>query len=143
MRKVIYTCIILSMSLLLYGCRETHTYEYLYDQEKISKIEIIYVELFQDELNILVIKDIEDTELLMNRLNDIEFGKYLYVDQPTIYDKYAILITYDTDDFEVITYDAQEVFFSVDNTSRQSRFYCDIETFQALLNLYDEDIKFD
>lgn len=144
MFKKISIIIILMMAItILSSCRQTYTYEFLYDQDRITSIDIIYVEMNQDELDIDYLKSIADKESFMQDFKALEFQKYLYVDQPRIYQKIGVMITYDTDDFEIITYDAQEVFFSIDQTSRISRFYMDKTDFEAFLQIYDEEIQID
>ncbi len=143
MKKISVIIIISITIMLLSSCVETHQYEYLYDETRIETIDIVYVEMDQDDLDITLIMSIDDMSEFIHEFNQIEFQKYLYVDQPTIYQKISIMITYDTNDIEIITYDAQEVFFDIDQTSRQGRFYCSKEVFEAFLQLYDEEIQID
>lgn len=139
-KKIGLTILLICVLTVLISCKETHTYEYLYDKEKIVSIKIVYSEYVFDDLEITILNEIEDIDGFIGNLNDIEFQKYIYVDQPTIDDKIGVMIIYQSDDYEIITYNAQEVFFAIDDTSRQGRFYCSKEDFQALLNIYDEDI---
>ena len=144
MIKKISIIIILIMTItFLSSCRQTYTYEFLYDQDRITSIDIIYAKMNQNELDIEHLKNISDIDDFMYDFIALEFQKYLYVDQPTIYQKIGVMITYDTDDFEIITYDAQEVFFSIDQTSRISRFYIEKTDFEAFLQIYDEEIQID
>ncbi len=139
MRKL-YFIILVIASTFLVGCKETHDYVYMHESNQISSVDIVYTEIFANEIQITVLKEIDqsDIENIISKINAIKFNKYLYVDQASIYDKKAIRITYMNDDYEIITYDAQEIFFDTDQSSRLGRFYCLKTEFDEILSFYVE-----
>ena len=142
-KKISFMIVSIMLLICLSSCRQTYTYEFLYDEDSISSIDIVYITSDENELNLEYLKQISDHDLFMQDFKALKFQKYLYVDQPTIYGKVGVKITYETDDYEIITYDAQEVFFAVDQTSRISRFYIEKDDFEKFLELYNIEFQID
>lgn len=138
MKKILTICVMILIITTMNGCMETHQYVYMHGQEDIEFIDIVVAEEGSDSPIITILKSIkiDDHEQFIDELNQIEFQKYLYDEHPTIYDKQAVMITYKNGDYEIITYDVQTVFFSVDNTSEDRRFYTLKEVFDDWLMPY-------
>lgn len=138
MKKNIIGLIMILSLIVLSGCKQTYSYVYMHDRNDIKSIDIVIAEEGKDAPIITYVTAIDENEYdqFIDELNDIEFQKYLYDEHPSIYDKQAILITYSNDDYEIITYNAQSVFFHTDLSSEPRRFYTDKETFDNWLMSY-------
>ena len=138
MKKMTISMIIMILTLFLSSCKQTYAYVYMHDQDDMIAIDIIAAEQGTLEPVINHISEIEQSmfDSFIDELNQIEFQKYIYDEYPTIYDKQAIMITYSNGDYEIITYDAQMVFFQSDHTSEPRRFYTDQEDFEQWLMSY-------
>jgi hypothetical protein len=138
MKKIANIIIIIALILFLSSCNQTYEYVYMHDQDDIITIDIISAEEGTVEPIITYIASIDESmhDAFIEELNQIEFQKYLYDEHPSIYNKQAIMITYLNGDYEIITYDAQMVFFHTDNSSEPRRFYTNQEDFEQLLMSY-------
>lgn len=138
MKRYIIGLIIILSLFVLSGCKQTYSYVYMHDRSDIESIDIVIAEEGNDAPNITYITVIDEDKFdqFIDELNEIEFQKYLYDEHPTIYDKQAIMITYSNDDYEIITHNAQSVFFHTDLSSEPRRFYTDKEIFDNWLMSY-------
>ena len=138
MKKILTISVMSLMLMTLYGCKETYQYVYMHSQEDIESIDIVVAEEGSKTPIITVLKTIntDANDQFIEELNQIKFQKYLYDEHPTIYGKQAVMITYKNGDYEIITYDVQTVFFSVDKSSEDRRFYTTKDIFDDWLLPY-------
>lgn len=138
MNKFMRLLLLLTILIALFGCNQTSSYVYMHDQNDIESIDIIFVEEDNGVPVVTIVKSVDskDFDEFIEELNQIKFQENLDDDYPTIYDKQAVMITYKNDDYEIITYDVQRIFYSVSGTYENRGFNTSKEIFDEWLMPY-------